>query len=136
MHPTRYILVLGASGMLGSAVRHELTRCDAFESMDVDVTQKEDPHAPGYLDLLEMPQERWADILQQRPYHYIVNCIGILKPAVNEQDPASVTRAIRVNALFPHALAQIARKSRIIHLSTDGVGSIPFNRPYRKPIAA
>jgi dTDP-4-dehydrorhamnose reductase len=112
------ILVLGASGMLGSAVRQALPPCDG--------TQKEDPHAPGYLDVLELPPEQWL----ARHYHYIVNCIGILKPAVLDQDAASLTRAIRVNALFPHALAEFARDSRIIHLSTDGVFSGFLNRPY------
>jgi dTDP-4-dehydrorhamnose reductase len=108
------ILVLGASGMLGSAVRQALGACAG--------TQNEDPGAPGYLDVLKP----WA--LQHYPY--IVNCIGILKPAVNEQDPASLDRAIHVNALFPHQLAQAAPDSRIIHLSTDGVFSGSLRRPY------
>jgi len=113
-----HILVLGASGMLGSAVRHELASCDG--------TQKEDPQAPGYLDVLETPPEEWLT----RSYDYIVNCIGILKPAVKEKDPVSLSRAIRVNALFPHQLAALAPDSRIIHLSTDGVFSGALDRPY------
>jgi dTDP-4-dehydrorhamnose reductase len=118
VHQHSDILVLGASGMLGSAVRRQLAPCDG--------TQKEDPHAPGYLDILAMPRAHWLT----KRYDYIINCIGILKPAVKEQDPESLTRAIRVNALFPHALAEMARDSRIIHLSTDGVFSGARDRPY------
>lgn len=104
--------------MLGSAVRRQLGDCAG--------TQSEDPHAPGYLNILEMPPPQWLD----RRYDYIVNCIGILKPAVKEHDAASLTRAIRVNALFPHQLAQLAPESRILHLSTDGVFSGTLDRPY------
>lgn len=104
--------------MLGSAVREVLGACEG--------TQSEDPHAPNYLDVLETPAEQWLT----RHYDYIVNCIGILKPAIKEHDSASVTRAIRVNALFPHALADLARDSHIIHLSTDGVFSGTLDRPY------
>jgi dTDP-4-dehydrorhamnose reductase len=108
------ILVLGASGMLGSAVRQVLGPCAG--------TQSEDPSAPDYLDVLKP----WT--LPNFPY--IINCIGILKSAVKEADSLSLERAIRVNALFPHELAHVAPKSRIIHLSTDGVFSGSLNRPY------
>src|SRR5690242_13183460 len=49
-----------------------------------------------------------------------VNCIGIVKQAVD--DPES---AIRVNAMFPHQLAAACRERdvRLIHVSTDCVFS-------------
>jgi dTDP-4-dehydrorhamnose reductase len=113
---SRNILVLGASGMLGSAVRQVLGPCAG--------TQSEDPHADGYLDVLRP----WAHELPRSSY--IINCIGILKPAVKENDAASLDRAIRVNALFPHELAHAVPDARIIHISTDGVFSGCLGRPY------
>ncbi len=121
------ILVLGASGMLGSVVRHTLAGRAGWR---VDSTQRRDRSAPDYMDILEMPREEWVAILRRRAYAYIVNCIGILKPAVNEQDAKSLSHAIRVNALFPHELAAIASESRILHASTDGVFSGSLGRPY------
>lgn len=121
------ILVLGASGMLGSAVQHALAE---FTGWCVDYTQRKEPSAPGYLDILEMPREQWTAILKRRRYHYVVNCIGILKPAVKERESESLSRAIRVNALFPQEVAQIASESRILHVSTDGVFSGSLGRPY------
>jgi dTDP-4-dehydrorhamnose reductase len=82
------------------------------------------------MDILEMPREHWAAILRRRAYDYIVNCIGILKPAVKEQDAKTLCRAIRVNALFPHELAAMASDSCILHVSTDGVFSGTLGRPY------
>jgi dTDP-4-dehydrorhamnose reductase len=68
--------------------------------------------------------------LLRRPYDYIVNCIGILKPTIDERDPSSLCRAIRVNALFPNELPSIAPDSRVLHVSTDGVFSGNLARPY------
>jgi dTDP-4-dehydrorhamnose reductase len=50
----------------------------------------------------------------------VVNCIGIVKQAVDDPEPA-----IRINALFPHRLAAACRErgARLIHVSTDCVFS-------------
>ncbi|MDO8463067.1 MAG: sugar nucleotide-binding protein [bacterium] len=55
----------------------------------------------------------------------IINCIGITARHINDADPASVARAIVVNAAFPHALAAAAAAhgAKVIHMSTDGVFS-------------
>jgi dTDP-4-dehydrorhamnose reductase len=118
------ILVLGASGMLGSAVSQRLSACRQWR---VDETQNGDPNRPDYMDILETESERWLGVLR-RGYDYVVNCIGILKPAISNE-PASLIRAIRVNALFPHEIADAAPGSRIIHMSTDGVFSENPERP-------
>jgi dTDP-4-dehydrorhamnose reductase len=122
----RRILVLGASGMLGRAVFRALREQPGW---NVTGTQNNDPDAPSYMDLLETPEERWRAVIQNS-YDCIVNCIGILKPAVNEKDAWSLSRAIKVNAVFPHQLAEIARTTRIVHMSTDGVFSGLSTRPY------
>lgn len=120
------VLILGASGMLGSAVFNLLSQTGWY----LEGTQNGDPAETDYMDVLKMPRERWTAILLKRNYDYIVNCIGILKSAVNEQDSLSVSRAIRVNALFPHDVALLAPQSRVLHLSTDGVFSGSTDRPY------
>ena len=114
-------LVLGANGMLGHAVLRALHGCSGWI---VEGTQVEDPAAPLHLDAQD-PPERWTPLFSSRHYDYAVNCIGILKPAVDEIDSASMRRAITVNALFPHRLAEVAAGAgtRVIHISTDGVFS-------------
>ena len=111
--------------MLGSAVYRQL--CSG--GWRVDGTQSENPAAPGHFDILVTPREQWAALLGQH-YAYVVNCIGILKAAVDEHDRESVARAIRVNALFPHELSALMPDARILHLSTDGVFSGALDRPY------
>ena len=52
----------------------------------------------------------------------IVNCVGIVKQLLADNDPL---KAIKVNSLFPHRLAEICNSLRIrlIHISTDCVFS-------------
>jgi dTDP-4-dehydrorhamnose reductase len=112
--------------MLGRAVSRVLRERHAW---NVSGTQNNDPNGAGYMDLLETPEEQWRAVIQQS-YDYIVNCIGILKPAINEKEPRSVRRAIQVNALFPYQLAETCPTASIVHMSTDGVFSGDSSRPY------
>jgi dTDP-4-dehydrorhamnose reductase len=56
---------------------------------------------------------------------WAVNCIGITKPLIADDDPFKVERAIRVNAQFPHTLAAAAKTegTRIVQIATDCVFS-------------
>lgn len=64
---------------------------------------------------------------------YIINCIGIIKPQIDEQDPWSTSKTVDINGLFPHELYMYVqtclsresanKKPRIIHASTDCVFS-------------
>jgi dTDP-4-dehydrorhamnose reductase len=123
--PPVSVLVLGANGMLGHAVMRVLS---AQERFAVHGTQVEDAVAPYYLNA-ESPPSDWAPLVV---CDYIINCIGMLKPAVNESDAGSLRQAIVVNALFPHRLAEAAAATgaRILHMSTDGVFSGHAARPY------
>ncbi len=118
------VLVLGASGMLGRAVVGVLR---SHPEWTVNGTQNGDPTAPGYFELAA-GYDAWSAWLRARPCEYLVNCIGMLKPAAD----ANVREAILINALFPHQLAEIAagQGSRILHMSTDGVFSGAAGRPY------
>ncbi len=119
------VLVFGGSGMLG----HELWRTcaerfDAYATVRSDepsgpVTEALDPEriVPGVR--AEDPRTIARALDETRP-DAVVNCIGIVKQAVEDPEPA-----IRVNALFPHELAAACRERdvRLIHVSTDCVFS-------------
>ena len=40
----------------------------------------------------------------------IINCAGIIKPYINENDIKSIERALTVNSIFPHRLNDIVKK--------------------------
>jgi dTDP-4-dehydrorhamnose reductase len=119
------VLVLGGTGMLG----HVLWRT-CRERLDAYATVRGDElggTAAGVLDpertvtgvRVEEPRSI-ARALDETGADAVVNCIGVVKQAVD--DPAV---AIRVNALFPHQLATACRErgARLIHVSTDCVFS-------------
>lgn len=120
------VLVLGGSGMLG----HELWRtcADRFDDAYVTVRSDElggpaaevlDPDRVVYGVRAEEPRAIARALDEARP-DAVVNCIGIVKQAVDDPEPA-----IRINALFPHRLAAACRErgARLIHVSTDCVFS-------------
>jgi dTDP-4-dehydrorhamnose reductase len=56
---------------------------------------------------------------------YIINCLGITKPHINDDNEQDVTKARLVNSLFPAELAAFAEQAgaRVIQIATDCVFS-------------
>jgi len=112
------VLVIGSTGMLGSAVIAQLSRSD----LDIIEASRSkglrfDAEGDSCEDLLLAAGLRSQD--------YVVNCVGLTKTHIDESDPSSVDRAVRLNILFPISLARAAEKSgvRIIQVATDCVFS-------------
>ena len=112
------VLVIGSTGMLGSAVIAQLSRSD-LDIMEASRSEgiRFDAEGDSCEDLLLA-----AGLTSQ---DYVVNCVGLTKTHIDEADPSSVERAVRLNILFPISLAQAAAKSgvRIIQVATDCVFS-------------
>jgi dTDP-4-dehydrorhamnose reductase len=120
MEMTR-VLVLGSTGMVGQAVLRVLSR---EPRLSVQGTHRRG----GAEDPLRFEAEHGVNGLRALldragPFSHIINCIGSTDTNVGWADPENVQRSILLNALFPHQLAAVARqsKSRVIHVSTDGV---------------
>lgn len=125
------VLVLGGSGMLGSAVVDWLARDN---SLNVAATVRVQRYAERGRMLL--PEVEWylLDIEEcfsanthslLHKYDWIINAIGLNKQLIHDDNPTEVERAIRVNALFPHWLARKAGESdaRVLQIETDCVYS-------------
>jgi len=101
------IAILGIDGMLGSAVakvfKEELYNVIAVNRTIIDAQTATVNEIKNKLGNCE----------------YIINCIGIIKPYIHDNNPLEIERAIMVNALFPHILAQSGIK--IIQIATDCV---------------
>lgn len=113
------MLVLGGDGMLGSMVSRVLRRSP---NLDVAATSRR-PGAAVPLDA-----EGGVDAVQRacarlRAGDYAINCVGVLKSAIREDDPESIECARRINSVFPAAVANVAASKgvRVIHVSTDAV---------------
>lgn len=112
------VLILGSTGMLGTAVVAQLSLA-GLSCIEASRTQglKFDAERDSCEHLLLA-----AGLT---PEDYVVNCVGLTKTQINESDPYSVERAMRLNIVFPMHLTRAAEKIgvRVIQVATDCVFS-------------
>jgi dTDP-4-dehydrorhamnose reductase len=124
------ILILGGTGMLGSAVgQYFQSKSDQY---DVYLTARELTLAYGkksnWIKFDPVGDTNGAasdirDVLLDMPKNpdYIINCIGTIKPFMNK----NIANSILINSVFPHILAGACKTLgiKLIHITTDCVFS-------------
>ena len=122
------VIVLGASGMLGSAVFRGLSASDSLSVFGTvrsirgldsfDKTMKD--RLVSGIDVLD--SDSLIELFRQLNPDIVVNCVGLVKQLSSAKDPLST---LPVNAMLPHRLSKICAlaKVRLIHISTDCVFS-------------
>lgn len=124
------VLILGASGMLGSMVTDFLSREEdlsiAATVRSSELTKKAGKHINNVeWQIFEVKEEAQTVQLLHglgKP-DWIVNAIGLIKPHTHDDEPIEVERAIVGNAAFPYWLARTFEQSRILQIATDCVYS-------------
>ncbi len=113
------IVVLGATGMLGSAVYLYLRDRGKFEVRGTHRAVHRVPYQ-GELHFYDPLRDERIEKFAGRG-DSVVNCIGVIKPYVNVD--RSVT--IYVNSVYPHRLAVECGRigAKLIHITTDCVFS-------------
>lgn len=122
------VLILGVTGMLGSAVFKTFSSDPAH---DVWGTLRRAPERHSFgeesrerllvgVDVLDQ-DSLVAAIAKVRP-DVVINCVGLIKQLADAKDPLT---ALPINAMLPHRLAHLCALSsaRLIHISTDCVFS-------------
>lgn len=113
------ILVLGATGMLGSAVYRYLKHC--HDCITIGTSRA------GVDGLIPFDVHKGFESfpVDLKSIDYVVNCIGITKPYCHDDNRDEVCNAIQVNSIFPHQLSKLAEKNgfRVIQIATDCVFS-------------
>jgi dTDP-4-dehydrorhamnose reductase len=74
-------------------------------------------------DVLNDPVGKLANFVGNGDY--VINCLGLTKPHIKDDNEQDIARAQRVNSLFPAELASLAEVtgSRVIQIATDCVFS-------------
>lgn len=112
------VLVIGSTGMLGSAVSEKLSKAE-IETLQASRSQgiRFDAERDSCDELISVAGLGTGD--------YVINCVGLTKTHIDDAVPATVERAVRLNAMFPIALAEAAEKTgaRVIQVATDCVFS-------------
>lgn len=120
------ILVLGASGMLGSAAYRELAATPGIVAFATargeGIRQHFAPslHANLITGIEVLDTDALLSVLARVRPDAVLNCIGVVKQLDGAKDPLVV---LPLNALLPHRLARAAALSgaRLVHVSTDCV---------------
>ena len=120
------ILILGASGMIGSAMVRVLSECVGWEVFgtlrSADTKRFFLPAiADHLLDGVDAERaESLVRVFARVKPDVVINCIGLTKHHKEAEDPQL---ALPLNALLPHRLADLCAVSgaRLIHVSTDCV---------------
>ena len=95
------VVVLGANGMLGSRVVQKLS------SLGHEVFSTIRPNVAGAAEArFDVLKNTLAEFVATWPASasHVVNCIGVIKPRIDESQSSSVEQAVRINTLFPHQL--------------------------------
>jgi dTDP-4-dehydrorhamnose reductase len=131
----RRVLILGAGGMLGSAVSEYLMRNSELE-VDITIRSNSDPiiaktsGIPRNLRIFDVLVNDIAE-LNLNIYDYVVNCIGVIKPVIER---IGLEKSLYINGIFPHKLynACCACNTQMIHITTDCVydGTLGTNEAY------
>ncbi len=112
------ILVLGATGMLGSAVADAI-KSSEFELLTASRTSgiRFDAESLEVEDLFKAAGLSSGD--------YVTNCVGLTKSRIDEASLASRSSAVRLNIDFPAELARVAEATgvKILQVATDCVYS-------------
>ena len=122
------VLVVGASGMIGSTVMRVLSEkpnWQVFGSIrDSESKRFFSPEIREFLiDGVDVEhQDGLIKILIQTQPDVVVNCVGITKHKTKVEDPLI---SIPINTLMPHRLAGFCKLAgaRLIHISTDCIFS-------------
>lgn len=122
------VLILGATGMLGSTLLRLFYGYSSIEvfgtirSLSARELLSRDLHAQLVTGVDVENNEHLLRLMAKMRPDVVVNCIGLVKQLSESELPLG---AIPINALLPHRLAEICGLfgARLIHISTDCVFS-------------
>lgn len=129
MKGKKNILILGCTGMLGSEVLKVFIESKKF-NISASVRSKKDLKFLKFRKFQKINFLKF-NVLQDKVRNLkkfikkdtiIVNCIGVIKPNIDENNSRSALNAVMINSVFPYNLNnEFAKKNKIYQIATDCV---------------
>jgi dTDP-4-dehydrorhamnose reductase len=118
------ILVLGKDGMLGTMVSKYFTSLNEYE---VYLTSRRDDFTVfnDNVRKFDVSKDPLEILINEINPDFLINCIGIIKPEINEDNKESIEKAININTYFPLEISQLSKNMnfKYIQIGTDCVFS-------------
>jgi dTDP-4-dehydrorhamnose reductase len=118
------VAVLGTTGMLGNSVVQEFAKFDGELIGSTRNKQTDKRLARSFL-LDANSNDLPKPLVYLGEGDFVINCVGVIKPYIEDNSASSRKNALLVNGLFPYILDALAseRGFRIIQIATDCVFS-------------
>jgi dTDP-4-dehydrorhamnose reductase len=120
------VLILGGSGMIGTGLAQSLKAA----GVAVEITSRSGAPIDCISEVTVRKFEALTDSLAEvlaalKSGDFVINCIGMVKSLINDEDRQARDLAIFLNATFPSQLAAIAeaQQLKVIQMATDCVFS-------------
>jgi dTDP-4-dehydrorhamnose reductase len=111
------VLILGSRGMLATEMARVFLSDDKIETYIVG----------RHFSDLSVEKSQIFKVLEDKPlfpgFDYIINCVGVIKPHIDEKSYVSSHQAIFINSIFPSVLRSLNPNATIIQIATDCVYS-------------
>src|SRR5258706_1161833 len=125
------VLLLGATGMLGSLVLDVISKEPSISlyatSRDKKLLKQFSNKYPKtkfiVFDALKNPFT--GEFSQIKKIDWIINAIGLIKPFIHDDNPSEVEKAIALNAEFPFVIHELIKhkSTKVLQIATDCVFS-------------
>lgn len=124
---SKKVLILGANGMLGkmmslyfSSLNDYSTVLTSRESSNFLINNFDDN-----VEVFNVVEDDFQSLASRVKPDIIINCIGRIKPTINEEDNLSTTETIKINSFFPMELQKYSKTNKIYYfqIGTDCVFS-------------
>lgn len=120
------VVVLGGTGMLGSAIIEVLSE----QGIPYGATTRDLAGLPpGWVERFSAFDALTGNVSQVvgelGPGDHVVNCVGVIRHHISDASPRDRRNAIAINAMFPYALVDAAERQgfHITQIATDCVYS-------------
>ena len=124
---SKKVLILGANGMLGKMMSLYFSSLNDYSTV---LTSRESTkflinNFDDNVEVFNVVEDDFQVLASRVKPDIIINCIGRIKPTINEEDNLSITETIKINSFFPMELQKYSKTNRIhyFQIGTDCVFS-------------
>lgn len=124
---SKIVLILGANGMLGKMMSLYFSSLNDYSTVLTSRGNSEFliNNFDDNIEFFNVVEDDFQALASKVKPDVIINCIGRIKPTINEEDNLSITETIKINSFFPMELQKYSKTNNIhyFQIGTDCVFS-------------